>query len=417
MERHMTADQRAPDIQVSLARLAAYLGRAGWTFVNADDLTAMWQRFTTVGDDRQDIRVVLPLREDVSDYADYVDRALRAISFTERRPIPDVATEIRFGPTDFMAVRLTPSTPSGEAPLTVARDVLDGLRNFVVGSAAALSVPQRPVPPSYRPFADSFASDVRVSTSAGSFIVTLAVPLTPTQATIQRSPDGQGDVANRSKDLGVEPAEQGVPAAEATGETLFSPPVGRLVTARMRRVTERSIQVARQVIAGNAQLSFFEEGPAATGNALELEALSAIGRREDRPYTIRFSYSPSVDDEHLRPDSFVVTPEVREVFDDAAARLRTPKPMVNATIIGRITGLSRARTSKVGDVTVDGQSADGPAHKYRVRLQPEDYDLAVRAHRRGLDVALVGDVVLRGHQYVVEPLRSIDVIGGFEDES
>ena len=415
----MTTVRRGhPGPTLSLAAFSAYLSKAGWTLQDADQRTTMWQRFALVDGDERDVRVVLPLREDVTDYEAFQDRALRAIAFAEQRAIADVEAEIRFGPVDVMAVRLVPGSPSGQAPLTLARDALDGLRGLVIGSASGLSHPAYAVPPTYRPAAERFANTVRVSTSRGSFIVTMSVPLsTP-------SPDGvetAGEDAPRfddDEDLEVEvaPPAAATSTPSASDEMPGSPPFGRLVVVRMRRVIEHSVELAQLVVAGDAAVDAFEEAPAATGNALELQALAEIGGPGARAYTVRFAYSPTVAEEFHSPTPIRVVPDVVRVFEAASDRLRTPKPVANVTVVGRVVGLSRGRQSQVGEIILDGRHGETKARKYRARLSSNEYDLAVRAHRRGLDVSVTGDVTLRGHQYVIEPVRTINVSSGLENE-
>ena len=379
----------------------------------------MWQRVALVGGDQRDVRVILPLRDDVTDYPEFQQRALRAIAYAERRAVPDVEAEVRYGPVDVMAVRLVPGSPSGQAPLTLARDALDGLRSLVIGSASGLSHPAYAVPPTYRPGPERFANTVRVSTSPGSFIVTMSVPLSTTSHN-GADPAGE-DVPTLDIDedleVGIVPPTVPTTAPSASNEMPVAPPFGRLVVARMRRVIEHSVELAQLVVAGDVKVDTFAEAPATTGNALELQALAEIGGPDATPYTVRFAYSPTVVEEFHDPTPIRVVPDVVRVFEAAADRLRTPKPVTNVTVVGRVVGLARGRKSQVGEIIVDGRHGETKARKYRARLASNEYDLAVRAHGRGLDVAVTGDVILRGHQYVIEPVRTINVSPGLESET
>jgi hypothetical protein len=184
----------------------------------------------------------------------------------------------------------------------------------------------------------------------------------------------------------------------------------------MRRVIEHSVELARSVVAGDETVDTFEEEPATTGNAVELQALAQIGGPDATPYTVRFAYSPTVIEEFRSPTPIRVVPDIVRVFEEAADRLRTPKPATNVTVVGRVVGLARGRKSQVGEIVVDGRHGAGKARKYRAQLASNEYDLAVRAHRRGLDVSVTGDVILRGHQYVIEPVKAINVSRGLEGE-
>jgi hypothetical protein len=204
--------------------------------------------------------------------------------------------------------------------------------------------------------------------------------------------------------------------AAITDQVPLSPPFGRLVVTRMRRVVEHSVDLAAQVVAGQADVEVFQESPATTGNALELQALAEIAGPDGMPYVVRFAYSPTVAEELRDPQRISVAQDVVQVLRIASGQLRIPKPIVDVTVVGTVVGLVRERRSQVGEITVDGRFGDTIARKYRAHLLSNEYDLAVRAHRQGLEVSIRGDVVLRGHQYAIEPVRRIDFAGGLGDE-
>ena len=93
----------------ALSSLVPYLIASGWIQIDEDERTSLW------GSDqlKDDLRIVLPARRNVSDYDDRVYDALRILSYVERRTLSEVASDIVFGPADTVAVRLTPGTPSG----------------------------------------------------------------------------------------------------------------------------------------------------------------------------------------------------------------------------------------------------------------------------------------------------------------
>lgn len=154
-----------------LRAVEGYLRVAGWSLEDRDARTSLWR--TESPDVSEPLVVVLPAHQDVRDYPDVVDAAIRTLAFAERRLPEEIRSDISFGGADTVAVRLTPDAPSGEAPLTLVRQAVTALNDFVVGSAAAIEIHEL-VLPSHRPlWAESYASRVRLSTHPGSLCSTL----------------------------------------------------------------------------------------------------------------------------------------------------------------------------------------------------------------------------------------------------
>jgi hypothetical protein len=56
----------------------------------------------------EDTFVVLPIREDFTDYGELEYEALRAVAHAERRSLDEIAADISYGAADSVAVRLFP---------------------------------------------------------------------------------------------------------------------------------------------------------------------------------------------------------------------------------------------------------------------------------------------------------------------
>ena len=174
--------------RVHLVRLQAYLRNSGWTLVDEDGRSSMWR---PPPGRSEDVRVGLPATECVVDYADRVLEALRTLSFAERRAPDDVLADIEYGSADTFAVRLASEAPPGRASLVVVRTAVTALKNLVVGSAAALDV-EKLVLPARRPLrAEAYASQARLSTASGSFVINLSLPLSDDE-TSPRIKSGMG---------------------------------------------------------------------------------------------------------------------------------------------------------------------------------------------------------------------------------
>lgn len=372
-----------------------YLRVAGWSLQDRDERTSLWMP-PGLPESGDPLVVVLPLRQDVPDYAYVVEGAIRAVAFSERRVPEEIASDISFGGADTVAVRLTPGAPSGEAPLALAKQAVSALHDFVVGSAAAIEVHDL-VLPSHRPaWAESYANRVRLSTQPGSFVLRLALPLT---ADLGDAPDGD----------------------EATREQLMfdlpPQPLGRQVSTRMLGAAQAAQRLADEVNAGAKPLRAFGADPLRpAANATELAALKALGGPEYGLYQLRFTQSP-LGGGHGEPVTLRVTPGQQRVLGEAADFLRTRQPRSGVTVQGLVVRLHRSGRYGPGEVVVEGIDDDsGTTRRYRMEVPEDDYNDAVRAHRNGLQVSVTGDREERGTHLHLRRLTSFSVIPGLEYE-
>ena len=187
----------------------------------------------------------MPSNADTPDLAELAYAALRVIGFAEERSVTEVLADLEYGGADLVSVRLAPDVPSGQAPLPLADAAISALRLLVIGAAAGLDAGAATLPPR-RPRAERYAESVRLSTSPGSFVVSLALPVfeRPDRAT---EVDGQ---TRLDEVLDVQ-----------------APAFGRDVTRRMRAVTEQASALASRIEAEGDDVTAFEVDPNATGNA------------------------------------------------------------------------------------------------------------------------------------------------------
>lgn len=299
-----------------LRAMESYLRVAGWTLEDRDARASLWRLPSSedAPEDSEPLVVVLPVRQNVGDYADVLDAAIKTIAYAERRLPEEIRSDVSFGGADTVAVRLTPDAPSGEAPLTTVRSAVTALHEFVVGSAAAIEIREL-VLPSHRPaWAESYAGSVRLSTHPGSFILSLAMPLVVDL--------GNDQDAGKQLSLDLPPL-----------------PFGRRVSNRMLKAAQDARQLAEDVSAGYQPLRVFGENSVRPlPNATELAALKALGGPEYGLYQLRFTQSPLAVG-HSGPVTLRITPGQQRILGEAADFLRTsilsPAELTGELRVGR----------------------------------------------------------------------------------
>jgi hypothetical protein len=395
---HDDAQPRPPSLQA----LTEYLTGSGWALVDEDARTSMWRPSRAP---KEDLFVVLPVREDFTDYGELVYEALRAVAYLERRSIEEISSDIRYGAADTVSARLMPDAPPGEAPLSLAYSAMSALRSYVIGSGSALDNHSL-VLPTRRPLrAESYVSRVRFATRPGSFILTLALPLVDT---FNDLPPASG------------PSDELETEAEAPGqvqEPMFQmppQPFGRRITNRMAAVARNAQLLADVVSSGDQPLRVFGMPGPEVPNATELEALSGLGGTERNAYRLRFAQSPLA----LRSgDATVVqvTPGQQRIMAEAAVYLRTEQPRNDVTVEGIVVRLSRGSSQGPGVVVIEGVADDsGTIRRYYLEVDDREYREAIHAHREGLRVVARGDLDIRGSYKWLRPARSFAIIPGLE---
>lgn len=377
----------------SLHSVTAYLGQAGWRCVDEDGRTSLW-RF----DLDDDTVVVLPAFEEVTDYGDRIEEALRALSHVEQRLASEIIADMTFGGADNLAVRLTPEAPPGEAPLELACAAVEALRSLVVASAAALVVDSLVLPLRRPARAEAYAKQTRLSTQSGSFVLSLALPLR--------------DAYNEPTPRAVDDESVLIPSTALPRVE----PFGRRVTNRVFSAASKAVALADLVYGGGRPISAFGEMREGAPNATELAALASLGGPEHDLYHLRVARSP-LGGTRRGSARTAISPGQQRVFAEASEFLRTKQPRSGVTVVGLVVRLFRDRSVGPGEVVVLGEDDDsGSRRRFRVELGEQDYNRAVDAHGKGLQVQVEGDLEVRGTRLSLRRPTFFGVIPGIDED-
>jgi hypothetical protein len=365
------------------------------TMSDEDARTSLWRPASAASDE---LFVVLPAREDFTDYGQLVGEALRAVAYKERRSVEEISADISYGASDTVAARLVPEAPPGEAPLSLA---YSALRYYVIGSASALDTDALVLPARRSMRAESYVGKIRFTTQPGSFILALSLPLVDT---FNEAPGAGEDLRETET---AEPVQD--PLLEVPHQ-----PFGRRITNRMASVARSAQLLADAVYAGQQPLRAFGVASREAANATELEALSGLGGPERSPYRLRFAQSPL--GAQSGPAAVMqVTPGQQRIMAEAAEYLRTQQSRADVTVDGIVVRLSRDRHHGPGVVVIEGAADDsGAIRRFYAELAEREYDEAIRAHGLGLRVVARGDLITRGSYKWLRPARSFAIIPGLE---
>lgn len=347
-------------------QIRAHLQRGQRWTRSEETTTELW---SWQGDDRQ-ITIALP-RQEVTGEGDNSEAAIRALAFAERRSVEQLAADLSFtGGADTLSIRLVGddalpgSIRAGELQrsITAACDLIQG-------SASALTNPNAVLSSRHPVSVDQYLASIRVITSPGSFVVTLALPM--------------------NLDGGLDDDGETLPLFPSNAASY-----GEQVVRRMRSVLAGSIDLADQVLAGEASLGKFAERPDRTGNVTELEALARLGGAIPEENSNWNQYRLHLSSGRLsagEPVAVSAPPGRQQIFWQAAEYLRTREPLMDVTLTGAIVRLVREGGLGPGEVSIYGELDGVPRHVW-VSLSESEYSEAVRAHNEARIVQVTGDV-------------------------
>lgn len=195
------------------------------------------------------------------------------------------------------------------------------------------------------------------------------------------------------------------PMLRSGGDNLFGEieePYERQVTADLA-VALAAIEGATESAASTGEFESFEQAVGQGGSANLCEAVAGLSMDDDSSRAVDFEFSWS----RTRPPradqiSRVIIAHDRVQFIQEAARLlRERAPIEGFEVEGPVVKLERQGSTGPGTVTVYALVEYSP-RRVRIELTEEDYNLAIQAHRDGLDVRCSGRLVREGRGYVIK---------------
>lgn len=368
----MRADIRDPE-SVSVLRpleVASYLRASGWLQAEAHEgRYAIWTK-----DD--DYEALLPLRHDVRDYALRMGDLLGLLSKVEDRSQLSVLSDLLVTGADVVRVRIADDDlADGSMPIEEHTRTAQKTRDLFM-AAACSAIERKAVWHKRKPDqAVNYLRGVRVGqTERGSYVLTVISKVPPRLTTGQAAMEFVDD----------------------------DQPYERKVTANLA-LSLAAAERAAEAAAATGSLESFNQAVREGVSANLCEALVGLATDTDTNRAIDFSFSWS----RNRPAAnqtlsrIVIAHDRVPYLQEAARQLRESAPINDFEIEGPVVKLERAEGSPSGFVTVYGLVEDS-AKRVRVELSEDQYNLAIAAHRDGVDVQCTGQLVREGRGYVLK---------------
>jgi hypothetical protein len=338
-----------------------YLRRTGWTEVKRQpNFAARWERHDD-GTGRQ-LRVIVPLDQELGDYAARMADVLRVLESLEQRPASDIfaALSAALHVSDAFEVAIErDDIVHGLIPITVGSKAFQGTKD-IFWSAAAAEHEAHAVLPKKLPMAASEAlrHTFFSQTREGSYVINV----------VSKMPPQQELLAFAAKDANHEPMQRRV----------------------FRRVAV-ALDAVRQAATEDTEDAFASRiGLGVSWNLCRAVAKLG-GSRHFRQVTFTPRWTPQLPRPAEIPERIVFYSKMMGAVREGAARLKEIRPVENFSLKGIVVELRRrGDVANEGTVVVEGFVDATSIRRVSMELRGAAHDIAVEAYRTGEEVVCVG---------------------------
>lgn len=211
------------------------------------------------------------------------------------------------------------------------------------------------------------------------------------------------------------PAEQVIPVSQSEETKSTSQNLDPIIQTTGRDIINTLsaslgvVRAATDEFARNADIRIFEES-VKSGVSYELMKTLAALAGGSQESSVVLELSATLPAPETRQE-FVFRGDEAPVFDHAATQLAQDVEPVETTLRGAVTLLSRPRMGEPGTISLDVVGRP-EINKVRVRLAPEQYDLAWSAHHSGELVQVTGRLEREGNLWWLYEARDVTTLPG-----
>jgi hypothetical protein len=328
--------------------------------------------------------IIVPVTKDIADYPAIVAQLIDAFSRGTQKSELAVFRDLSHSDRDVIRVRAPHAEEDNSIAVDAGVQLVTEARNMLAAAACAAKERRSSFHVGKVQQANEYMSRVKLGqTEPGSFVVTLLAPVPPTFS----------DSEQKSfwPDYGSEPYDRQVTRILADGLEATANALANLNRGR--------------------GFSVFEEAVSSGVSANLLEAIASLaewGRGADFRVTwarTRPAPTPQTSTQFTHRDA--------EPLREVARQFRLREPRIGVTLLGTTTNLHRSENQDGGRVTL-ATFIDNDSRSVIVDLQPEDYEVAVRAHWKRKPIVIEGDLYRDGQRWRLRSPRGLRVLN-FEE--
>ena len=330
--------------------------------------------------------ILIPSRQDFSDYALAVSKIILALAETEERDELAIARDLSLAQFDRIRVRIPEDRGDGSVSLDSGLALIKQARDMLLSAACSAKRPQRSFRLGGNRAANDYIKKVRLGqTERGSFVINLlspavlSLPACATKGISSQTPERDTFERRVTRKLAT-----GLQTIHEETRMAYASP------GRFDRIREEGIE--RYGVSANLCEAVSELADACNGSGVDISISWAV------------AYPSSESRVQIRFDS-----EDAHVLKEAANILRSQRSRPAITIKGFVSSLARESDERKGRASIKANIGD-TERAVRVDFSSADYNRIVEAHRSRQAVSVIGDLWFDGHRWSLTDPRDVEVL-------
>ena len=355
-------------------KLVSYLKSRGWLKKAGNSiLSSIWTHRDQNGEEYE---VLVPLEQNLDDYAPRVGDLLTTIAELENRRIDSIITDFANSTSDIIRIKAYSQRLASEKnPLEDAVRLTEKARDLILAAANSTIYPKAYHQARRSSQVDSYLKNVEMGqTEKGSFIFTVLVTVPPALTAMEFENESELE----------EPFERRVNKQLFQALNACKAACSEAILSSDIRPFEKAIS---QGVSANLCEALVGLDESCGGDGLDLSMSWSLGRLA--PVSI-----PS----HIRFNSDAI-PLIKE----AARVFKENNPREDFELEGLVIRLSKEDTTSPG-ATILG-IVDGRPVKVMVKLGQDDHQKAIAAYKEGIPIRCAGELSRKGNVYYLENPR------------
>jgi len=352
----------------SWRRKGTYAGKAA-IYDKTDNSGRVWE-------------VLVPLRDDLADYAASMGLALTTLARVEGRNEDVVFADLSAAGADVVRLRAPNADPEGRIALTHGVAFYRAAENLMLAAACSTREPRRSYHARKIAEARDFLGGLQLGqTERGSYVVTIQSPIAPALR--------RGEQPTSLFDLGLE-----------------DEPFPRAVTLKLAD----ALQSARQAVSQAIDTDRFDAFEAAVPHGVNANLCEALAQLAEHGAGLDASIAWA----RVRPTAgparqFRFSRDLARVLQEAAVEFLRNEPKFDEKVEGFVIHLDRPPESFDGQATLR-ILLEGRPRRVRVTFEPGEYRQVIRAHDERVPVSLDGDIYPVGHRFELRNPRNLRLL-------
>lgn len=371
---------------------AAYLRANGWQeYEHVPERASIWSLGTGSNGGYE---ILLPLRRDFRDFVNRISEALQTLEVAEQRSQLEILQELGTASADIVRVRVNPSdAANGSISLDNGVDLFQRAREMMLAAACAAVEPRSQYQTRKSNKAIQYLSKVHVGqTERGSYVVNLLSRVAPNLEAATPLPTD--DVTTL---FPTEPFEE-------------TDPFERIVTKTLAGALEAT-RTAAEYSAATGTIDYFTEAVARGVSANLCEAIvgmSESGGGQGLEIGLRWALARPARGNAPVKVSFPA--DTIPLIEEAARIFRKTPTQEGFEVEGYVVTLNRREVGgDGGGFAIVLSIVEGSTRLINIKLDAEDYDSAILAHKKGIRVRCYGNLTKQGGQFVLANPRGFEL--------